>query len=37
MATLSPDITIHLDVEVPMSDGVVLRADVYLPRKQPAP
>jgi len=37
MAILSPDITIHLDVEVPMSDGVVLRADVYLPRKQPAP
>jgi len=29
--------TVETDVEVPMSDGIVLRADLYLPERLPAP
>ncbi|HET9630511.1 MAG TPA: CocE/NonD family hydrolase [Novosphingobium sp.] len=31
------DVSIGFDVEIPMADGTVLRADVYLPEKLPAP
>jgi len=35
--TQAADITIELDVEIPMSDGTILRADIYLPATRPAP
>jgi len=31
------EIKVELDIDIPMADGTILRADLYLPAKRPAP